>query len=67
MDGLPSRKPIAADLAELDDPEFLARCRAVRQAKESKPRDQVSPELAEEYERVNREFLRRAGLAWQST
>jgi hypothetical protein len=69
MDGLPRRQPLtdATDLAELDDPEFLALCRAVRETKEATPRDQVSPELAEDYERVNREFMRRAGLAWQGT
>jgi hypothetical protein len=67
MDGLPTRQPLAADLAELDDPEFLALCRVVRETKEATPRDEVSAELAEDYERVNREFMRRAGMAWQGT
>jgi hypothetical protein len=69
MDGqtdLPTRQPLAADLSELDDPAFLALCRTVRDAREATPRDQVSPELAEDYERVNREFMRRAGMAWQA-
>jgi hypothetical protein len=53
------------DYNELDDPEFLAMCRRVRTLREDTPRDEVSSELAAEYEAVNREFMRRAGLAWQ--
>lgn len=62
---LPARTPVNDDLAAMDDPEFLAECRRVRDQREHTPQDEVSSELAEEYEAVNREFMRRAGLAWQ--
>ncbi len=61
---LPKRAPLT-DLSQLDDPEFLAVCRHVREQRELTPHDEVSRELAEKYDAVNREFLRRAGLAWQ--
>jgi hypothetical protein len=37
----------------------------VRERREQAPHDEVSRELAAEYNAVNREFLRRAGLAWR--
>lgn len=61
---LPKRAPLT-ELSQLDDPEFLAVCRRVRARWERTPNDEFSCELAEEYEAVNREFMRRAGLAWQ--
>lgn len=64
---LPHRTPAEqSELAEMDDIAFLAHCRAVRETRESTPGDQVTAELAEDLERVNREFLRRAGMAWRA-
>jgi hypothetical protein len=63
---LPARTPLPEnDLASMDDPEFLAVCRRVRTARETTPHDEVSPDLATQFEAVNREFMRRAGMAWQ--
>jgi hypothetical protein len=50
----------------MDDPEFLDWCRRVRSAKESIPRGEVPEELEEEFKRVNRAFMRRAGIAWKA-
>jgi hypothetical protein len=65
---LPSRTPLDSDsdLAKMDDEQFLTLCRRVRTAKESKPADEATPELLDEFERVNREFMRRAGVAWRT-
>jgi len=60
---LPQRFPVDTELAEMDDPEFLDWCRRVRSAKEMSPRDHVPEELKAEFERVNRAFMARAGMA----
>jgi hypothetical protein len=50
------------DFRQLDDPEFLAERKRVREALEHQP--EASAELAERYERLDEEFLRRARIAW---
>jgi len=52
------------DFSQLDDPEFLAERRRVREELEHTPENQPSPELAARYEKLNDEFLRRASAAW---
>jgi hypothetical protein len=52
------------DFRQLDDPEFLAECRRVREELEHTPGRTASPELAARYEKLNDEFLRRARIAW---
>jgi hypothetical protein len=52
------------DLTRLDDPEFLAERRHVREQLEHAPAHQERRELAARYELLNDEFLRRASLAW---
>jgi hypothetical protein len=52
------------DFSQLDDPEFLAERRRVREELEHTPRQAASPELAARYEKLNDEFLRRARIAW---
>jgi hypothetical protein len=54
-----------SEFAELDDPEFLAERRRVREALEHVPEQAVSPELTVRYERLNAEFDRRAAAAWK--
>lgn len=53
-------------LAELDDQEFIAERRRVRDAVDRTPTDEQSFELLREYAAIDAEFMRRAGLAWQS-
>jgi transposase len=48
------------DITRLDDPELLAERRRVRGELEAHP----TPELTEQYERLDEEFIRRAGIAW---
>ena len=55
------------DFRQLDDPEFLAECKRVREALESAP--EQSPEragLAARYEAMSAEFDRRASRAWRA-
>jgi hypothetical protein len=52
-------------LTEMDDVEFLAQCREVRQATERTPVDELSEQTRINLARVEAEFLRRAGMAWQ--
>ena len=52
------------DLSRLDDPEFLALRKRVREELEHIPEQGVTPELAARYEKLNDEFLRRARIAW---
>lgn len=66
MTDLPQRAPADTDLARMDDDEFLDMCKTVRETKESMPSAKVPCELLEEFERVNREFMRRAGIAWRA-
>jgi hypothetical protein len=51
-----------ADPTQLDDPEFLAERRRVREELEHQP--EVSAELSARYEVLDEEFLRRARVAW---
>jgi hypothetical protein len=53
------------DLTTMDDPDFLAERRRVREALEHMPEREVSSSLAERYSRLNEEFLRRARLSWR--
>ena len=50
------------ELSRLDDPEFLAERRRVREELEHQP--EVSAELSARYEMLNEEFLHRARIAW---
>jgi hypothetical protein len=51
-----------ADPTQLDDPEFLAERRRVREELEHQP--EASAELSARYEVLDEEFLRRARAAW---
>jgi hypothetical protein len=48
------------DLTRLTDPEFLAERARVRTQLEHKP----SAELTDRYQRLTKEFIRRARIAW---
>jgi hypothetical protein len=48
------------DVTRLDEPELLAERRRVRGELEAHP----TPALAERYERLDEEFIRRARIAW---
>lgn len=50
------------DLTQLDDPNFLAERRSVREALEHQ--SEASAELSARYQVLNEEFLRRARIAW---
>jgi len=63
---LPARAPLPDDIADMNDDEFLAYCRRVRSLRERTKPDEVTSELQDEFVRVNREFMRRAGMAWQA-
>jgi hypothetical protein len=52
------------DFTQLDDPEFLAERRRVREELEHTPEHEVSPGLAARYQQLDDEFLRRAAIAW---
>jgi hypothetical protein len=52
------------EFSQLDDPEFLDERKRVREELEHTPEQDVSPELAAFYQRLNEEFLRRASAAW---
>jgi hypothetical protein len=52
------------DFSRLDDPEFLAERRRVREQLEHASEHEVSAELASRYQQLNDEFLRRASIAW---
>lgn len=52
------------DFTKLDDPEFLAARRRVRDAFESTPTGEASPELTARYQAMNEEFLRWAQVSW---
>ena len=53
---------VSDDFSRLDDPEFLAERRRVREALEHQP--EATPELTARYQRLNEEFLSRARIAW---
>ena len=48
------------DITRLDDLELLVERRRVRGELEAHP----TPAVAERYERLDEEFIRRAGIAW---
>jgi len=50
------------DLTQLDDQEFLAERRRVREELEHRP--EASAELTARYQVLDAEFLRRARIAW---
>jgi hypothetical protein len=52
------------DFTQLNDPEFLAERRRVREELEHTPEHAASAELAARYEALDDEFLRRASAAW---
>ena len=53
------------DLTTMDDPDFLAERRRVREALEHTPEREVRSALVDRYWKLNEEFLRRARLAWR--
>jgi hypothetical protein len=53
------------DLAAMDDVAFLAKKRRVREAVTTAPPEEVTLQQWQELERLNAEFLRRAGMAWR--
>ena len=55
------------DFTKLDDPEFLAARRQLRDALDSTPAGEASPELAARYQAMNEEFFRRARISWGAT
>jgi hypothetical protein len=52
------------DFTQLDDTQFIAERRRVREALEHAPPHAASPEMTARYQAMNEEFLRRARLAW---
>jgi hypothetical protein len=52
------------DFTQLNDPEFLAMRRRVREELEHTPEHALTTELKARYEALNDEFLRRASAAW---
>jgi len=52
------------DLTTMSDPEFLAERRRVREALEHTQEQEISASLADRYQRLNEEFLRRARITW---
>jgi hypothetical protein len=52
-------------LTAMDDVAFLAQCREVRQETELVPEDELSEETRIRLARIEAEFFKRAGLAWQ--
>ena len=52
------------DFTKMTDPDFLAERRRVREALADMPAREVSVALADRYQRLNEEFLRRARAMW---
>jgi hypothetical protein len=52
------------DFTQLDDTQFIAERRRVREALEHAPEHAASAEMLARYQAMNEEFLRRARLAW---
>jgi len=52
------------DFTQLDDPEFLAERRRVRDALEGPHESGARPDLTARSEAMNEEFLRRARASW---
>ena len=55
------------DITTMDDPQFLDERRRVREELEHLPADAVGDALADRYQMLNEEFLRRARIAWSPT
>jgi hypothetical protein len=66
MTGQSEGGPVSGDddFSRLDDPEFLAERKRVRETLEHTPEQAVSPEMTARYQRLNDEFMRRARIAW---
>jgi hypothetical protein len=54
------------DFAELDDQEFLAARRRVRDALDATPAGEANPELRARYQAMDEEFCRRARISWRA-
>ena len=52
------------DFTAMSDPDFLAERRRVREALADVPAHEVNTALADRYQSLNEEFLRRARLTW---
>jgi hypothetical protein len=52
------------DFTKLDDPQFLAERRRVRDEMDSTQDSAASPDLAARLEAMDEEFLRRARISW---
>ena len=52
------------DFSAMDDPDFLAERRRVREELEQATEHEVSLELEARCQKLDEEFLRRAALAW---
>jgi hypothetical protein len=52
------------DLTTMDDPDFLAERRRVREALEYMPEQEVRSALVDRFWKLNEEFLRRARISW---
>ena len=52
------------DITTMDDPQFLAERRRVREELAGLPPHQINEALAARYRKLNDEFLRRARIAW---
>jgi hypothetical protein len=55
------------DLTKMNDPDFLAERRRVREELEHTPEQEVSPALTDRFEELNEEFLRRARISWRGS
>ena len=52
------------DFTKMTDPDFLAERRRVREVLERTPEQEVSAALAERFEKLDEEFIRRARISW---
>jgi len=52
------------DFTAMNDPDFLAERRRVREALEHTPEQEVRSALVDRFWRLNEEFLRRARISW---
>jgi hypothetical protein len=52
------------DFTKLDDLEFLAARRRVRDALDATPPGEANPELAARFQAMDEEFCRRARISW---
>jgi hypothetical protein len=55
------------DLTKMNDPDFLAERRRVRDELEHIPEQEVNAALTDRFEELNEEFLRRARIAWEGS